>query len=287
MKKKILILLIILLVAFLIWFFFFKKKNDSDIILYGNIEIRQSDLSFRVSGRLVKLYAEEGDEVGEGDLLAEIEPDTYKTALSEAKAILREKRANKYKKEETYRLNYPLCADFTISKEECLNLKRDMEFAQGEYDEAKSVLEKSLINLDDTKLYAPYRGIILSRITEKGTILDTKTPVYSISMIEPVWVRAFIDEPKLGRVKLGQKALVYTDSRPKDPYFAHVGFVSPVAEFTPKTVETNTLRADLVYRLRIIIDNPDYYLRQGMPVTIKLLEETSDKNASYEEKIQQ
>lgn len=273
MKRVLIFIFIFIFVVFLIWFFFFKNKKNDEIVLYGNIEIRQSDLAFRVSGRLSKLYAEEGDEVKEGQLLAEIDSDTYKTSLKEAKALVREKRAIKYKKIENYKLNKPLCSDFTISKEKCLNLKRDMESAIGEYDVAVSNLEKSITNLDDTKLFAPYNGIILSRIREKGTILNTNEPVYSISMTEPVWIRTYIDETNLGKVKLGQKALIYTDSRPKDPYMAHVGFISPVAEFTPKTVETTTLRADLVYRLRIIVDNTDPYLRQGMPTTIRLLED--------------
>lgn len=273
MKKFLIPLLIIIILILIGLFFFFKNRKNNEITLYGNIEIRQSDLAFRVSGRLLKMHVEEGDEVKEGQLLAEIDPDTYKTALNEAKANVREKRAAKYKKIENYNLNKPLCSDFTISKEECLNLKRDMEFAMGEYDASVAKLEKSIINLDDTKLYAPYNGIILSRIREKGTILNTNEPVYSILMAEPVWIRTYIDEVNLGKIKLGQKALIYTDARPKNPYMAHVGFISPVAEFTPKTVETTTLRADLVYRLRIIIDNTDPYLRQGMPTTIKILNE--------------
>lgn len=271
--KKIIIGLIIIVCLILGLFFYYFKNKDKRITLFGNIEIRQSDLAFRVSGRLLKLYVEEGDEVCEGQILAELDPDTYKTALRESKAQVRKIRAVKNKKIQNYKLNYPLCADFTISKEECSNLKEDMEEAKGEYDVAISNLEKNIINLDDTKLYAPYKGIILTRIREKGTILNANEPVYSISMIEPVWVRCYIDEINLGKIKLGQKALIYTDSRPKEPYMGHIGFISPTAEFTPKTVETEELRADLVYRLRIIIDNPDLYLRQGMPVTIKVEDE--------------
>lgn len=274
MKKKIITgILILIIVLFFVWFFVFRNKGDDKITLYGNVEIRQSDLSFRVSGRLLKLYAEEGDEVKEGALLAEIDPDVYKTALRRAKADVKEKRAQKFQKTAVYNFNYPLCADFTVSKEECSNLKYDKDFAIAAYESSLSELEKAIINLDDTKLYAPYDGIILSRIREKGTILSTSDVVYSISMTEPVWIRAYIGEKDLGRVKLGQKALVYTDSRPKNPYEAHVGFVSPVAEFTPKTVETTTLRTDLVYRLRIIVDKKDPFLRQGMPTTIRLLED--------------
>lgn len=271
MTKKVLIFIILIIfLCSIILYAVFKNKKDDKITLFGNIEIRTTDVAFRVSGRLKHLYYEEGDIVDEGALLAEIDSDTYKTAFNKAKAVVREKRASKLKKISNYKFNLPLCADSTISKEECSNLKNDMDFAAGEYDASVSDLEKAVINLDDTKLYAPYKGIILTRIREKGTILNTNDAVYTISMTEPVWVRAYIEEKDLGCVKLGQKAFVYTDSRPKEPYSAHVGFISPVAEFTPKTVETSTLRTDLVYRLRIIIDNTDSFLRQGMPVTIKL-----------------
>ena len=273
MKKILIIILIFAIMIFLVWFFFLKPKKDNRITLYGNIEIRQTDLSFRVSGRLNKLFKEEGDYVKEGELLAEIEDDIYKTALNKAKGNVKEKRAEKIKNEAIFNYNHPLCHDFTISKEQCSNITQNVEIAKGEYKVSVSELEKAIIDLDDTKMYAPYDGIILSRIREKGTILSAGETVYSISMLQPVWVRAFIEEPMLGKIKLGQKALIYNDSRPKNPYIAHIGFISPVAEFTPKTVETTSLRADLVYRLRIIVDNVDPYLRQGMPVTIKILED--------------
>ncbi len=271
-KRTVVLILILIAAVFLIRFMVLNSKKSDKITLYGNVEIRQSDLAFRVSGRLIKLYAEEGDKVIEGQLLAEIDPDTYKTALKTARAHVREKRADKLQKEAVYKFNLPLCADNTVSKEECSNLKYEKDFAKGAYEASVSEMETAIINLDDTKLYAPYNGIILSRIKETGSILSANDVVYSISMEEPVWIRAYIPEEDLGKIKLGQKALVYTDSRPKNPYSAHVGFVSPVAEFTPKTVETATLRTDLVYRLRIIVDNKDEYLRQGMPVTIRILD---------------
>ena len=273
MKKNIFFIAITLAFLVLVLVIFLKGRKENCITLYGNIEIRQTDLAFRVSGRLLKLYVEEGDEVKEGQLIAELDSDIYKTSLKEAKAAIKEKRALKIKETQNYELNAPLCKDFTVSKEECINLKENMNFAIAQYEEAVSNLEKTIINLDDTKLYAPYNGTILSRIREKGTILQEGETVYSISMTEPVWVRTYIDETNLSRIKLGQKAFIYTDSRPKNPYMAHIGFISPVAEFTPKTVETTSLRTDLVYRLRVIIDNTDSYLRQGMPVTIKVLED--------------
>ena len=93
---------------------------------------------------------------------------------------------------------------------------------------------------------------------------------YVLSLTKPVWIRAYVAEPDLGRVHPGLMVEVVTDTRPDRPYRARVGFVSPVAEFTPKTVQTPELRTDLVYRLRIIVDEPDPALRQGMPVTVRV-----------------
>jgi HlyD family secretion protein len=81
-------------------------------------------------------------------------------------------------------------------------------------------------------------------------------------------VRAYVDEPDLGRVHPGMIATVATDTGNAKTYRGRVGFISPVAEFTPKSVETPELRTDLVYRLRVIVDEPDDGLRQGMPVTV-------------------
>ena len=99
--------------------------------------------------------------------------------------------------------------------------------------------------------------------------------IYTITKTEPVWIRAYIPEIYLGNIAYGTKAVVITDST--DPqtgrrkkYAARVGYISPVAEFTPKTVQTEDLRTDLVYRLNIYLDNPDRFVRQGMPVTVKI-----------------
>ena len=121
---------------------------------------------------------------------------------------------------------------------------------------------------------APNDGIILTRIMEPGTILSAGVPVCSMSLFRPLWARAYIPEEDLGKIKLGQSAYVSSDSMPDKEFKAHIGFISPVAEFTPKTVETVSLRTDLVYRLRVIIDDNDnelnLYLRQGMPVDIRI-----------------
>ncbi len=92
--------------------------------------------------------------------------------------------------------------------------------------------------------------------------------MFALTLTSPVWVRTYVNEVDLGRVRPGMAAWVRTDTSGEKGYRGHVGFISPTAEFTPKTVETRELRTDLVYRLRIVVDNPDGALRQGMPVTV-------------------
>lgn len=125
--------------------------------------------------------------------------------------------------------------------------------------------------LSDTRLLAPGPGIILSRVREPGSMVVSQSAVYVLSLEEPVYVRAYVAEPQLGQVVPGSKVLIQSDSSPK-VYHGQVGFVSPRAEFTPKTVETPELRTDLVYRLRIVVQDADLHLRQGMPVTVTILD---------------
>jgi len=146
--------------------------------------------------------------------------------------------------------------------------EEDIAVARANMQMAEARLARAQTNLADTEIVSPSDGILLSRIHEPGAIVATGAPVYTLSLTRSVWVRTYIAEPDLGRIHPGMKAMVATDSAPNRAYQGHIGFISPVAEFTPKNVETADLRTDLVYRLRIIIEDTDQGLRQGMPVTV-------------------
>ena len=134
---------------------------------------------------------------------------------------------------------------------------------------AEAQRDQAATQLQDTQLQAPNNGVILTRVREPGAIVSAGVPVYTLSLTDTVYVRAYVDEANLGKVVPGAKLVVTTDSSDKH-YTGQVGFISPRAEFTPKSVETPELRTDLVYRLRIVIPEADDKLRQGMPVTITL-----------------
>ncbi len=150
------------------------------------------------------------------------------------------------------------------------NRMEDIEAARAELQYAEANLAASRTELGDTELLAPSDGIVLSRVREPGSIVSPGDVVFALSLTDSVWARAYIAEPDLGRIHPGMIVEVVTDSAPDRPYRGLIGFISPVAEFTPKSVETPQLRTDLVYRLRVIIDAPDEGLRQGMPVTVRL-----------------
>lgn len=123
--------------------------------------------------------------------------------------------------------------------------------------------------LDDTRLVAPAAAVVQSRVREPGSMVGARDAVLTLSLRDPVYVRAYVAEAELGRVTPGTQVSLRTDSSPKT-FHGQVGFISPRAEFTPKSVETTDLRTDLVYRLRIVVVDADDSLRQGMPVTVSL-----------------
>lgn len=135
---------------------------------------------------------------------------------------------------------------------------------------AKAARASAALHLEDTELKAPAAGVVLTRAVEPGAILQAGATVFSLSLERPVWVRAYVHEADLGRVPPGTRVRVITDGRPDRPFHGKVGFVSPRAEFTPKSVETPELRTSLVYRLRVVVEDSDGSLRQGMPVTVTL-----------------
>ncbi|GHT30429.1 secretion protein HlyD [Planctomycetales bacterium] len=162
--------------------------------------------------------------------------------------------------------------------EENLNLlaegfrKEDIAAAKAELSEAAANLKKAQTALKDTELHCPNDGILLTRVEEIGAVVNTGQTVATLSLQDAVWVYVYISETELGKIAPNMKAAIYTDTKPDKPYWGHIGYISPEAEFTPKNVETTELRTSLVYRVRVIADNPDNGLRQGMPVTVKIMQ---------------
>jgi HlyD family secretion protein len=299
-----------------------KEKNKDFLVLYGNVDIRQVDLGFRVGGRLEKMLFEEGDEVHKGDTVAVLDKAPYEASLRAAQAQFLQAKANFLKlkkgnrpqeieearanvrqlkaayenavatlKRQTDQLKIAATSKQAYedalykkseseaqlkSAQEALSLAQegfrleDIQAAQAAMEVAKAQLKSAQLNLQDTTIFSPSDGIILTRVREPGAIVDPQSIVYTLSLHKPVWVRAYVSEIGLGCIKPGMPVLITTDANPDKPLTGQIGFISPQAEFTPKTVESPELRTDLVYRLRITVEDSKGALRQGMPVTVTI-----------------
>jgi len=276
MKKTIIILVLLAMIVGGLYFYTHREKPDPNVlVLFGNIEIRQVDLGFRVEGKIAKMLSEEGDAVKKGQLLGYLEDTNYKSTYEKNLADIQLNKSLSANANDKYQRHIPLCADGTTSKQECEQLLNDKNATKASLDSSLAAIKGAKKNLADTRVYAPDDGIIMTRIQEPGAVVEPSQSIYTMAKTKPVWVRAYIPEPNLANVKYGMKAKVFTDTiNPQTgkhrEYGGQVGYISPVAEFTPKTVQTQDLRTDLVYRVRIYVYDIDEYLRQGMPVTVNI-----------------
>jgi len=136
---------------------------------------------------------------------------------------------------------------------------------------AEQVLAQAQTRLEYTVAVSPLSGIVLSKNIEPGEVVSPGTPVVTVGEVSQVFLRAYINETDLGRVKVGQKVKVTTDTFPGKSYEGRIVFLAPQAEFTPKNIQTQKERVKLVYRIKVEIPNPQMELKPGMPADGEIL----------------
>jgi len=148
--------------------------------------------------------------------------------------------------------------------------KEDIAIAHANLNEAGANLGLSQVNLGYTILRAPFAGVVTVRQAELGEVVSPGSPVITLSDLDHIWLRAYVAETDLGRIHWGQEATITTDTYPGKQYHGRISFISPDAEFTPKSVQTYKERVTLVYRIKIDIDNPNHELKPGMPADTRI-----------------
>ena len=143
--------------------------------------------------------------------------------------------------------------------------KEDIAIARANLKEADANLGMSRVNLDYTVLRAPTAGVITVRQAELGEVVVPGTPVVTLADLDHIWLRAYVAETDVGRVRWGQDAAITTDTYPHKQYHGRISFIASDAEFTPKSVQTYKERVTLVYRIKIDIDNANHEMKPGMP----------------------
>jgi len=149
--------------------------------------------------------------------------------------------------------------------------KEDIEDARAQVEQARASLKLTETQLSYTNLYSPMSGVVLVKSGEVGEVVNPGTSVLTLADIEGVWLKAYIPETDLSKVKWGQEVIITTDLRPRKEYKGRISLISSQAEFTPKQIQTEKERVTLVYRIKVDIPNPERELKPGMPADGKIL----------------
>ena len=150
-------------------------------------------------------------------------------------------------------------------------LRQDLEVQKAQIKEAEASLEVAKRQLEYSEVFAPVSGVVLVKSAEEGEYALPGATVVTIADLDHPWLKAYVDETDLGRVKLGQKVRIRTDTFPDKVYEGKVAFISSEAEFTPKQVQTQKERVKLVYQIKVDVENPKGELKPGMPADGEIL----------------
>jgi len=307
------------------WWLTSGSEPARDLMLYGNVDLRQVALAFNNSERIAAVLVQEGDRVQRGQVLARLDSSRLEPQVAQAEARvaarrhaverlrngsrpeeIAQARANvasakadatnargQYERLETLAHN---SAGRGVSQQDLDNAKAALDVAEAKLAVNQKVLDLAIVGarkedigqaeaelradeaqlaflrqaLADIQLVAPIDAVVRTRLMEPGEMASPQKSVFSLAITDPKWVRAYVAEPDLGKLHTGMTASVVVDSFPDRRFEGWVGFISPVAEFTPKTVQTEELRTSLVYEVRVFVKDPSDQLHLGSPTTVHL-----------------
>jgi HlyD family secretion protein len=329
LKNALPLLLVLLaavaLTAAITWWLVRPEKPADELILYGNVDLRQVELPFNNSERIAEVLVQEGDHVRQGQVLARLETARLLAQVAEADAEVAGQHASVERLLHGSRPEEVALANANVlsATADVVNAQKQWErltalsgrtggraMSQVDLDNAKAALDVAAARLTvnqktadlsrigpriedidlgeaqlraaearldflhqevkDADLLAPIDAVVRSRLMEPGEIATPQKPVLTLSITQPKWVRAYLSEPDLAKIRPGMAATVTADGFPNLKFTGRVGFISSDAEFTPKSVETVELRSQLVYEIRVFVMDPSDDLRLGMPATVHL-----------------
>ena len=257
----------------LIWWLLHRGQVPPELTLYGNVDLREVDLAFNNNERIVSIDVHEGDRVSRGQIVAKVDASRLVPQVAQAAAnveLAKVEVANSNRQYERLNLLARTSGGRGVSTQDLDNAKAAVDTAVARQHANEAQLALLQQQLKDAELVAPVDATVRSRIMEPGEMASPQRPVLSLAITDPKWVRVYVAEPDLTKVHPGMKGCVTVDGFPDRGFPGWVGFVSSVAEFTPKTIETTELRTSLVYEVRMFVKDPGDVLRLGMPATVHL-----------------
>lgn len=316
---------LVLCAAAAAWYADRPEAAGGDLVMYGNVDVRQVSLAFNGSERIASLAVQEGDHVRAGQVVGKLDTATLELRIAASRAqanaleqtLARLRAGNRPQEVGQARARTTEAqaeADLAatslarlqglvqgptgraVSLQDVDNAaarskaaqarlegarkaqelvlagarKEDVAQAEAQLEAARAQTAVLAQQLKDAELRAPIAAVVRARLMEAGDMASPQRPVYTLAITDPKWVRAYVRETELGLVKPGMAASIAIDSLPGQAIAGKVGYISSVAEFTPKTVQTEDLRTSLVYEVRVLAEDKDDRLRLGMPATVRI-----------------
>jgi len=279
-----------------VFFFYCEKKNNDRITGSGTLEATEITISSKSNGQVLDLLVKEGDHVQIGSVIAFV--DTEKLALQreqiqaglaevdyhistareginlaqeQVESITKKyERINKLQKEgaATQQQLDDIETMYNQSQTQLKTTQSNLKAAQMKKQQIEANLKLIESQIKDATIVSPASGIVINKFIEQGENVAMGLPIVTIADLTKLWIKLYVTAPQLGFIQLGERADIRVDSFPERRFEGKIIWISSKAEFTPKNIQTEEARADLVYAVKIDVPNPDLVLKIGMPADI-------------------
>ncbi len=265
-------------------------KSNSALTVSGTVEIREARLAPLASGRLQRLLKDEGDTVRAGDTIAVLEQPGLAALIEQRRALasaaatrtaeIRAAEADSQRAANDFARARVLRQQGIASPQELERLQSASAAAVArlqavrasvrESDAARAGAAVTESIRDQLVVLSPADGIVLTRFAERGEAINAGVPIVSVGLVRAPWIRAYVGERFVARVRTGQDVRIRVDAYPDTAFPGRISEIAPRAEFTPRAALTERERADLVFGIKVTTDGAGGRLKAGMPVRVEI-----------------
>ncbi len=270
MKKRLILVILVIAIGIGVTAVYHMKnpgKLDA-LTLSGNVEVTEVNIGFKIPGRVISLYTDEGRTVNKGEKIAELDSAELESVVTQNRASVLNAEAQYDKAKNDFERFTKLFQESVISPQQMDTAKTAYDVTASQLKMSRAALKTSEVRLRDSVIYATLNGIVLRKNIEAGETVAAGTSIFTVGDLENPWIKVYVKEDKIGLVKLGQAATVTTDSYPGKKYEGTITYVSSEAEFTPKNVQTREERVKLVFGIKVSVKNVNNELKPGMPADV-------------------
>ena len=293
--KKCLKIFYLILITFVL-FIYCEKKNNDQITGSGTLEATEITISSKSNGQVLDILVKEGDQVQVGSVIAVVDTEKLVLQKQQIQAGLAEVNYHISTAREGINLAQEQVESITKKYQRIKKLQQEGAATQQQLDDIETMYNQSQTQLKTTQsnlkaaqmkkqqieanlrliesqikdatIVSPASGIVINKFIEKGENVAMGLPIVTIADLKKLWIKLYVTAPQLGFIQLGEKAEIRVDSFPERRFEGKIIWISSKAEFTPKNIQTEEARADLVYAVKIDVPNPDLVLKIGMPADI-------------------